>query len=149
MLTPTSINLGIAEHYLGNWCAQQLYSLALVICQETQSQRWLARCHSNLGSLFVDQSEWFRAKEHLELSYEILQKHNIQDFMADVLTSLAYVHLGYHDTDEALRLAIQAKELAVQTDLQLDLALALRAEGSVLAAQGDVSAAEKNIATES
>jgi tetratricopeptide (TPR) repeat protein/CHAT domain-containing protein len=132
LLALTSLNLGVAELYLGNFSlAEQNFQSALRIWKrdEMKNQRWLTLCHSNLATLLIEQERWREAKEHLETCMELVNAHQIRDYLPDVLTGLAQVDLGEEQFAEALDKVQRAKRSAAEQGLHLYQALALRVEG--------------------
>lgn len=142
LLAIALLNTGLVKLCQGDWAAaQEAYLQALAIWKEMQSQRWLARCYSNLGGLYSEQELWDQAADYLALSQQLIDDHKIEDLRPDVLCGRALVALAKNQLDAALPLVQQAEGIAKSQGQRLDEAIALRVQGQVLCAKLDFTQA--------
>ncbi|MEZ4706012.1 MAG: CHAT domain-containing protein [Caldilineaceae bacterium] len=139
-------NIGLIHKYRGNWTdAEDCYLKGLQIWQTANSQRWVAQCRNNLGSLYIEQGLWQKAAMHLELSRELLIAYGIEDLLPDVLCSLAQAALGNDNIEAACEWGKRAYELAVSHNKRREQAHALQLLARINIAKGQIESAHTHL----
>jgi tetratricopeptide (TPR) repeat protein/class 3 adenylate cyclase len=110
----------------------------LRLAEEIRSDYMKALAHENLGAVYLRQGKSGRvAREHLEISWCLLEEHDIQELRSEVQSLLAEAYLQEGRVDEAEQAAGRALETALEQESPLDEEMARRVLEQVYRVRGD------------
>jgi predicted ATPase/class 3 adenylate cyclase len=118
--------------------AQDHTQAGLRLAEELESDYLQALAHENLGVVYLRQGVSGPVpREHLEISWRLLEKSDVQELRSEVQSLLAEAYLQEGRVNEAARAARLALEIALEQESPLDQGVARRVLGQVYRARGD------------
>lgn len=99
---------------------------ALKIRQEINLKQGIAVCYKYIGDLYKEKGDYFLAIENYNTSQQIVNLETDKDLYANILARKAELFLKTGETDEALKYAQNANEIAKEIGAKLTIRDALK-----------------------
>lgn len=100
--------------------------LALDIRQEINFKQGVAVCYKYIGDLYMEKGDYFLAIESYNTSQQLVNKEMDRDLYANILSRKAELFLKTGETEEALKYAQNAKDIAKEIGSKLTIRDALK-----------------------
>lgn len=127
MLSYVRLNLGRAKYLLKEYDSALVdLNIALKIRQEINLKSGIAVCYKYIGDLYKEKGDYFLAIENYNTSQQIVNLETDKDLHANILARKAELFLKTGETDEALKYAEDANEIANEIGAKLTIRDALK-----------------------
>jgi len=127
MLSYVRLNRGRANLLLKQYDSALVdLNIALKIRNEIKFKGGIAVCYKYIGDLYKDKGDYFLAIENYNTSQQIVNPESDKDLYANILTRKAELFLKTGETDEALKYAQKANDIAKEIGSKLTIRDALK-----------------------
>lgn len=127
MLSYVRLNLGRAKLLLNDYDSAMVdLNIALKIRREINFTQGIAVCYKYIGDLYKEKGDYFLAIENYNTSQQLVNIETDKDLYANILSRKAELFLKTGETEEALKYAQDANDIAKEIGSKLTIRDALK-----------------------
>lgn len=140
-LANTLNSLGVSLLTVGRYEeALEQFNISLDVALQIRSIRRAAFAQAGIADVYLESNEFDRAIQAYNLSTEFAQEASVRSLEIYNLIKTGECFYRQHDLNQALQLAVQARELATETGLGFETGLATALQAKIFVRRGEYGA---------